>query len=51
MQNILDWVIDMVVYFNLYSLNGVILEKTALINVNFSALCFFRVGEEIKQYF
>ena len=51
MQNTLDWVIDMVVYFNPNSLNGVIIEITALINVIFLTLCFFRAGEGLEQYF
>ena len=51
MQNILDWVIDMVAYFNPNFLDGGILEITALINLIFSALCFFRAGEVIEQYF
>ena len=33
MQNILDWVIDMVVYFNPNSLNGVILELNNIFKV------------------
>ena len=51
MQNILDWVIDMVVYFNPNSLNGVIIEITVLINFIFSALCFLRAGRDLNNIF